>query len=271
MLTTAARLDEIKASGRSALIGYLPTGFPTVDQSIEAARTLVENGVDILELGIPYTDPVMDGPTIQHAVDLALTNGVRVADTFRVMRALRDLDAPVLAMSYFNPLLQYGIERFAADLVASGGAGVITADLIPEEASEWIAAADRHGLDKVFLVAPSSTPQRLAITAEASRGFVYAASVMGVTGERTQVGNDAERLVRDTRAAGAARVCVGLGVSTRVQAAGIASYADGVIVGSAFVRPLLADKPWGERLEDLAAIAGELARGVAEGARDVVP
>lgn len=265
MLTTANRLDEIRAAGRSALIGYLPVGFPSVEKSIEAARTLIANGVDILELGIPYTDPVMDGPTIQHAVDIALADGVRVSDAFRIVEALADLNVPVLVMSYYNPILRYGIERFAADLAAAGGAGIITPDLIPDEATTWIAAADEFGLDRVFLVAPSSTPARLELTAHACRGFVYAASTMGVTGERTQVGSGARALVEATRAAGADRVCVGLGVSTRSQAADIASYADGVIVGSAFVRTMLSDKPWADQLADLAHVASELASGVAEG------
>ncbi|GAA2520747.1 tryptophan synthase subunit alpha [Rarobacter incanus] len=267
MVSTATRLAAIKDESRAALIGYLPVGFPTVEGSIEAARTLVENGVDILELGIPYTDPVMDGPTIQHAVDQALAGGTRVDDVFTVVAALADLDVPVLVMSYFNPILRRGVAKFASDLAAAGGAGIITPDLIPDEASEWIEAADAAGLDRVFLVAPSSTPERLALTARACRGFVYAASTMGVTGERTQVGSAARTLVEDTRAAGAANVCVGLGVSTREQAADIASYADGVIVGSAFVKTLLTDKPFAQQLDDLAHVAQQLAAGVREGAR----
>ncbi len=257
------RLAQLEEQGRAALIGYLPVGFPTVDQSIEAARTLVANGVDILELGVPYSDPVMDGETIQHAVDQALEAGVRVADTFKVIQALQDLDVPVLVMSYWNPVLQYGVEQFAADLSAAGGAGLITPDLIPDEAGAWIDAATAHGLDQVFLVAPSSTDKRLELTAQACHGFVYAASTMGVTGERTTVGAAAQSLVARTREAGAERVCVGLGVSTAQQAADIAGYADGVIVGSAFVRTMLSDEPWSKQLEALGAVAADLAAGVA--------
>jgi len=139
---TARRIDDLKAEGRPALVGYLPTGFPTVDQSIEAARALVEAGADIVELGIPYSDPVMDGPTIQEAVDHALRSGARVRDVFRVVEAVADLGAPVLVMTYFNPVLRYGVDAFARDLAAAGGAGLITPDLIPDEASEWVEAAD---------------------------------------------------------------------------------------------------------------------------------
>ncbi len=261
-ILTGKRLDELRSQGRAALIGYLPVGFPTVAESVIAARTLVEAGADILELGIPYSDPVMDGATIQHAVDSALQAGVRVRDVFDVVSAVADLGAPTLVMTYWNPVLRYGVEAFARDLSASGGAGLITPDLIPDEAGDWIEASDRHDLDRVFLVAPSSTPERLSMTARACRGFVYAASTMGVTGERTTVGAKAEDLVAATRAAGGEHVCVGLGVSTPQQAADIARYADGVIVGSALVRPLLDDAPFADRIEHLARVTSGLAAGV---------
>lgn len=262
MSATANRIDQLKAKGRPALIGYLPTGFPTVEQSIVAARTLIEAGADILELGVPYSDPVMDGPTIQDAVETALSGGVRVRDVFAVIEALADTGTPILVMTYFNPVLRYGVNAFARDLAAAGGAGLITPDLIPDEASEWVAAADAHNLDKVFLVAPSSTPERLALTASASRGFVYAASTMGVTGERATVGSRAEALVADTRAAGAERVCVGLGVSRPEQAAEVGRYADGVIVGSAFVKPLLGPGSFADRIAAMRVVAESIAGGV---------
>lgn len=259
---TSARIDELAAEGRAALIGYLPVGYPSVEGTVQAATALVESGVDIIELGLPYTDPVMDGPVIQRAVEHALAAGTRVRDVFTAVEAVASLGVPVLVMTYWNPVLRYGVEAFARDLAAAGGAGLITADLIPDEAHEWIAAADAHGLDKVFLVAPSSTPERLRLTAAASRGFVYAASTMGVTGVRAEVGSRAEELVAATRAAGAEHVCVGLGVSTAAQAAQVGRYADGVIVGSAFVRPLLGDEPWEDRLENLRAVTRDLAEGV---------
>lgn len=263
MSITAAKLDAVRAEGRAALVGYLPVGFPSVTESIAAVRAMIEAGADVVELGVPYSDPVMDGSTIQQAVDVALGNGVRVKDVFTVIEAVADLGAPVLVMSYYNPVLRYGVDAFARDLAAAGGAGIITPDLIPDEAAEWTAAADARDLDKVFLVAPSSTPERLRSTAAASRGFVYAASTMGVTGERATVGGDAQALVARTRAAGAERVCVGLGVSRAEQAAEVGSYADGVIVGSAFVRPLLGDGPFSERVEAMSRVVSALAGGVA--------
>lgn len=265
MSTTAARLDALRAEGRAALVGYLPVGYPDVERSVEAVLAMVDAGVDVVEIGVPYTDPVMDGPVIQRAAEAALAGGARVRDVLRVVEAVADRSGgrvPALVMTYWNPVLRYGVDAFARDLAAAGGAGLITPDLIPDEGADWIAASDAHGLDRVFLVAPSSTPERLALTARASRGFVYAASTMGVTGARAQVGERAEQLVADTRAAGAEHVCVGLGVSTGDQAAEVGRFADGVIVGSALVRPLLADRPWSERLDALRSTVAELADGV---------
>jgi len=255
---TGATLDRLTQEGRAALVGYLPLGYPDLAGSVAAARTLVDNGVDIIELGLPYSDPVMDGPTIQHAVDQALAQGTRVRDVFGAVEQIAATGAPTLVMTYWNPVLRYGVDAFARDLAQAGGAGLITPDLIPDEGADWIAASTAHELDRVFLVAPSSTPERLAMTVAASEGFVYAASTMGVTGERTSVGAQAGRLVDATRAAGAARVCVGLGVSRPEQAADIARYADGVIVGSAFVRAL------DSGLDELGRVAAALAAGVAD-------
>lgn len=261
---TGDRLDELASgpSPRAALIGYLPVGFPSVPGSAQAARTMVESGVDIVELGMPYTDPVMDGPVIQAAANRALAQGTRVRDTLRVVEEVAATGAPVLVMTYWNLVLRYGVDAYARDLASAGGAGLITPDLIPDEGPDWIAAADAHGLDRVFLVAPSSTPERLASTVAASRGFVYAASTMGVTGERATVGERAEQLVADTRAAGAQRVCVGLGVSRPEQATQVAGYADGVIVGSAFVRALLEADDEASGLDTLSKVVSGLAEGV---------
>ncbi|MBN8883820.1 tryptophan synthase alpha chain [Salana multivorans] len=254
---TAPAIDAARADGRAALVAYLPLGFPDVDTSVAAARAVVEAGVDIVELGLPYTDPVLDGPVIQHAAQTALAGGLRVADLFGAVERIAATGAPTLVMTYFNPVMHYGVARFARDLDAAGGAGLITADLIPDEGGEWIEAADAHDLDKVFLVAPSSTSERLALTAAAARGFVYAASTMGVTGTRASVGAGAASLVARTRAAGAERVCVGIGVSTPAHAAEVASYADGVIVGSALVKAL------GDGgVDGVARLAAELADGV---------
>jgi len=256
--------DKARAEGRSALVGYLPAGFPDVDGGVAAMRTMVEQGVDVVEVGLPYSDPVMDGPTIQEAAQQALEGGVRTTDVLCTVEAVAEAGAPVLVMTYWNPVERYGVERFAADLAAAGGSGLITPDLIPDEAGQWMAASEAHGLDRVFLVAPSSTDDRLAMTTRACRGFVYATAVMGVTGARTSTSRLAGPLVERTRAHTDLPVGVGLGVSNGEQAAQVAAYADGVIVGSAFVRRLLdAD---GDRDAGLAAL-GTLTRDLADGVR----
>jgi len=252
-----------QAEGRAALIGYLPAGFPDVAGSIEALRTMVDAGCDAIEVGLPYSDPVMDGPTIQAAAQMALDGGTRTTDVLRVVEAVAATGTPTVVMTYWNPVERYGVDRFAADLAAAGGAGLITPDLTPDSAPEWIAAADRHDLDRIFLVAPSSTAERLALTTSACRGFVYATAVMGVTGARQTTSELAEPLVARVREVTELPVGVGLGVSNGDQAAEVASYADGVIVGSAFVRAVL-DHP-GDRPAALAALRGlteDLAAGV---------
>jgi len=260
------RLNEVLArargENRAALIGYLPAGFPSVDGSIEAMRAMVEGGCDVIEVGLPYSDPAMDGPVIQAAADKALALGTTTPDVIRAAGAVAETGAAALIMSYWNPVEHYGVGRFAKELAAVGGCGVITPDLIPEEAGPWMEATDEHGIARVFLVAPSSTDERIALTAEAVSGFVYAGAVMGVTGARDQVGSAAEALVGRTRQATAKPVCVGLGVSTGRQAAEIAEYADGVIVGSAFVRRLLEARDLGKGVAAVRALAEELAAGV---------
>ena len=257
-MTVAQVLGRAREEHRAALIGYLPVGFPDVATSIVAMEAMVKAGVDIVEVGVPYSDPLMDGPLIQHAVDAALHSGARPRDAISAASAISVAGAPALLMSYWNPVDRYGVERFAAALATAGGAGLITPDLIPEEAADWLAASDQYGLDRVFLVAPSSTDERLALTAAACRGFVYAASTMGVTGVREQVGDAAKVLVERTRSVTDVPVCVGLGVSTPAQAAEVAEFADGVIVGSAFVRAL--------RDGGVPGVA-DLAAGLAEGVR----
>ncbi|WP_249523639.1 tryptophan synthase subunit alpha [Modestobacter marinus] len=253
------RIAAAQAEGRAALIAYLPVGYPDVDTSIAAMVAAVDGGADVVEIGVPYSDPGMDGPVIQEAVDVAVRAGVGMADVLRAVAAVAAAGAVPVVMSYWNPIERYGVDRVADDLAAAGGAGAITPDLIPDEAGAWLAASDRVGLDRVFLVAPSSTDARLAATVAACRGFVYAASTMGVTGSRATVGDAAERLVARTRAAaGEPPVCVGLGVSTGDQAAEVAGFADGVIVGSAYVRRLLD----GLGTEGVRALSAELAEGV---------
>jgi len=264
-VSTGAVIDAARAQGRSALIAYLPIGYPDLATSLAAARAAVDGGADILELGPPYSDPLMDGPVIQHAVDAALRGGTKMADLFRTVENLAGDGAVCLVMSYWNLVDHYGVAAFAADLASAGGSGVITPDLIPDEAEQWITASDAHALDRIFLVAPSSTTARLQLTAAASRGWVYAASTMGVTGTRDQVGGGARALVERTRAAGAQRVCVGLGVSTGHQAAEVAGFADGVIVGSAFVRALTEASSTHAGVRAVHDLAQELAAGVRRG------
>ncbi len=257
------RIDAAKAEGRAALIAYLPVGYPSVPGSIAAMVAAVENGADVVEIGVPYSDPGMDGPVIQEAVDVAVRAGVGMRDVLTAVEAVARAGAVPVVMSYWNPIERYGVERFAEDLAAAGGAGAITPDLIPDEAAEWLAAAEKHDLDRVFLVAPSSTDARLRSTTAACRGFVYAASTMGVTGTRATVGDAAEKLVARTRAvAPGLPVCVGLGVSDGAQAAEVAGFADGVIVGSAFVRALLDADDETEAAGAAGRLAADLARGV---------
>jgi tryptophan synthase alpha chain len=217
----------------------------------------------VIEIGLPYSDPVMDGPTIQQAAQQALERGVRTSDVLRTVEAVAATGTPTLVMTYWNPVERYGVEAFATDLANAGGAGLITPDLTPDSAPAWIEAADAHHLDKVFLVAPSSTDERIAMTTAACRGFVYATAVMGVTGAREATSDLARPLVARTKAACDLPVGVGLGVSNGAQAREIAAYADGVIVGSAFVKVLLdhrEDRAAG--LRALSDLTGDLSAGV---------
>ncbi len=244
--------------GRGALIGYLPAGYPTVDGSVDLLNAMVEGGCDLLEVGVPYSDPVMDGPTIQAAAETALRAGTRLRDVLSVVERVSAAGGRAVVMTYYNPVLRYGVDAFARDVAAAGGLGVITPDLVPDEAGEWLAASEAHGLDRIFLVAPSSTEQRIASTAAASRGFLYATSVMGVTGARDSVATAAPEIVARCRPHTDLPIGVGLGVRSGAQAAEVAAFADGVIVGSAFVSAAQAGGP-----DAVRALAAELAAGVA--------
>ncbi|HSV65399.1 MAG TPA: tryptophan synthase subunit alpha [Mycobacteriales bacterium] len=262
MSTLADVFAAAQAEERSVLVGYLPAGFPSYDGGVAALAAMVRSGVDVVEVGLPYSDPLMDGPTIQAAVDRSLAAGTRVTDVLRTVEAVAAIGVPTLVMTYWNPVEQYGVDAFAADLAAVGGAGVITPDLTPEEAGPWLAATAAHGVDPVFLVAPSSTDARIATIAQVSRGFVYAASTMGVTGARDVVSTAAPELVGRVRAATKTPVAVGLGVANGDQAAEVAAFADGVIVGSAFVRTLLDAPDEAAGVAAAAKLAADLAAGV---------
>jgi tryptophan synthase alpha chain len=245
-----------RAQRRAALVGYLPAGYPTVDDSATLLAAMIDSGADLVEVGLPYSDPVMDGPTIQAAADQALRGGFRLRDLFRVVESVSSAGGHAVVMTYWNPVHRYGVDAFARDLAAAGGLGMITPDLIPDEADDWLAASERHGLDRIFLIAPSSSEERIALTAAATSGFLYATAVMGVTGARDTVGSAAAGLVARARAHTCLPIGVGLGVRSGAQAAQVAGFADAVIVGSAFVSRAAQGVP------AVRALAEELAGGV---------
>jgi tryptophan synthase alpha chain len=254
------RLDSLfgvtRAEGRAALVGYLPAGYPTVDQSISLLTAMIDSGADLVEVGVPYSDPVIDGPTIQAAADAALRGGFRLRDVFSVVEAVSSAGGRAVVMTYWNPVHRYGVDAFARDLAAAGGLGVITPDLVPDEADDWLAASDTHGLDRIFLIAPSSTEERIVRTAAATTGFLYAAAVMGVTGARDTVGDAAAGLVSRARVHTSLPIGVGIGVRSGEQAAEVAGFADAVIVGSALVSRVA------DGVESVRALTAELASGV---------
>lgn len=267
-------LEARKHDGKGALIGYLPVGFPTLDESIEAACAMAESGVDIIELGLPYSDPVMDGAEIQAATVQALENGFTLADGFTALKRITErVDAPVLLMTYWNPVLQYGVERFADAVKEAGGAGLITPDLIPDEAGNWVEVAESRGLDHVFLAAPSSTEKRLQQAVDSSRGFVYAVSTMGVTGTRNDVDSAARSLVSRLRDVSCEHTCVGLGISKPEHVKEVLEYADGAIVGSAFVKALRDHGVEGVRAlaSDLSAAKGSRSHVTGADEKEVSP
>jgi tryptophan synthase alpha chain len=255
-VSVSIAFEKAKADGRAALVGYLPAGFPDLDASIEALKVMVAAGCDVIEVGLPYSDPVMDGPVIQDAVQRSLDAGFRVDDVFRVVEAVAATGTPTLVMTSWNPVVRRGVDRFAQHLHDAGGAGLITPDVTPDVAEDWIAAADARDLDKVFLVAPSSTDERIAMTTRSCRGFVYATGIMGVTGTTQATAAGVAPLIARTRATTELPIGVGVGVSSGAQAAELAAHVDGVIVGTAFVRALA------DGLPALVALTEELAAGV---------
>lgn len=238
MSKTEDILHSLTAKGEPALIGYFPAGYPTMSDSVEACVAMCESGIDILELGVPYSDPVMDGLVIQVATEQALTNGFKLSMFFDLVKQITSrVSTPVLVMSYWNPILQYGVERFSRDIKAAGGSGLITPDLIPDEAADWLALSDELDLDRVFMATPSSSQKRLNEVARLSRGFIYAVSTMGITGAREDLDAKARAVVSGVRNTSTrVPVCVGIGISTADQVSEVNSYADGAIVGSVFIK-----------------------------------
>lgn len=244
MSRVTSAIAAAHAEGRGAFVGYLPLGYPDLETSVDAAVALAEAGADVIELGPPYSDPVMDGPVIQEATQHALAAGFSVRDLFPAVAAITArTDVPVLVMTYWNPVMQYGVDRYADDLAAAGGAGLITPDITPEAAEDWIAASRRTGLDRVFLAAPTSTDERLDLVIRSSTGFIYTVSTMGITGERADLDAAARTLVGRLKERSAALgeeipACVGIGISTPDHVHAVVDYADGAIVGTALVRAL---------------------------------
>ncbi len=267
-----------REEGRGALVGFLHVGYPDVPTSLNAMRALTGErdsaGVDLVEVGMPYSDPMMDGATIQRAGTRALERGVRTRDAFAAVETVAATGTAAVVMTYWNLIEHYGAMRFARDLAAAGGSGAITPDLTPDEAEEWLYGSDACGLDRIFLVSPSSTDERLARTVAACRGWVYATSVMGVTGARAQTSSAAPALVARIRTADPdALVGVGLGVSNGDQAREVTAYADAVIVGSALVKTLLDAEDAGtpDDLGRLRSVVADLADGVRGGRRAGLP
>ncbi len=259
--------ERAAAQGRAALVGYLPAGFPSVPGAIAAITAMAQAGADVVEIGLPYSDPLIDGPVIQEASRRALAAGTRVSDVLDTVQAVAAAGVPVLVMTYWNPVDRHGVAAFARDLQNAGGSGLITPDLTPEEAGPWLEEAAARGLDPVFLVAPSSSAERIKLITSACGGFVYAASMMGTTGSRDVVGDEAAALVRRVRECTSLPVGVGLGVKNRAQACEVAGFADGVIVGTAFVRCLVDAPDADAGIAAVRDLAADLAAGVRDRAR----
>lgn len=255
--------ESAKDENRSALIGYIPAGFPSVAASIELVNALADSGVDIVEVGFPYSDPVMDGPIIQEASQRALEKGFTSADLFKV---IEKSNATTVTMTYWNPIERMGVSQFLEKLKVAGGVGVITPDLTIDESAEWITKTSENTVDRIYVVAPSTSDDRLRKVAQATSGFIYAASLMGVTGTRSALSGSAKELVARLRKVTTLPIAVGLGVSNAEQAREIASFADGVIVGSAFIKLVLESQNEKEAVEKVRVLAAELVHAV--GKRD---
>ena len=253
---------KTKAEKRAALIGYLPAGFPSKLESIEFIKAMIDGGVDAVEVGFPYSDPVMDGPIIQQASEISLHNKTKAEDVLSLQADVAKLNVPAVVMSYWNPIERYGSDKFLTKMKSINGAGVITPDLTIDESEDWITNCRTTEIDSIFVVAPNTSDERLAQVTKLCTGFIYAASIMGVTGTRTAVSSQAKDLVTRIRKFSNLPVAVGLGVSNREQAKEVAQYADGVIVGSAFIKLILTNTDKQKALADVKQLAQQLSEGV---------
>jgi tryptophan synthase alpha chain len=260
-MTGIERIANAFQPHRTAFMPYAVLGYPTPDISLQVVQTLVTAGADLLELGVPFSDPLADGPTIQTATHRALEQGVTTTDCIAMVARLRDdgVETPALLMGYVNPVLAYGLERFVADSAAAGVDGFIVPDLPPEEAGELEAACQHRGLALVYLLAPTSSPERIALVAQKSQGFIYLVSLTGVTGARDGLPPGLAGFVARVRAVAHKPLAVGFGIGSGEQARAVAELADGVIVGSALVRCA------GESIEQVRALADELREAINAG------
>ncbi|MEI9908113.1 MAG: tryptophan synthase subunit alpha [Actinomycetota bacterium] len=256
--------ERVRSENRAALIGYLPAGFPTLERCKSAIEVLSQAGVDAVEIGFPYSDPVMDGPVIQAAAEMSLKSGTGAKEVFQTVKYASGLGLPTAVMTYWNPIERFGVDEFAQELSRNGGSGVITPDLTFEESQGWMKATKSADVNSIFVVAPSTGDERLSKVVQHCSGFVYAASLMGVTGTRVAVSSGAQDLVSRIRRVTDLPVAVGLGVSTQEQAREVATFADGVIVGSAFIKVLLDESDERVGLERLGELASKLVAGVRE-------
>lgn len=257
-MSLEAVFENARAHNRAVFIGYFPVGYPTVEDSIRIMQAMVDGGVEVLEIGWPYSDPLMDGPTIQQATEVALKNKVTSADVFNAVASVANAGASAAVMSYWNLIERLGVDTFLQQLKRAGGVGTITPDLTPDEADEWIRATDEENLDRIFLIAPASSDERIKLVSSQTRGFIYAASLMGVTGERSSLSNEAAKLVNRAREHTSLPIAVGLGISTADNVREVAQYADGVIVGSAFVRIVLNSGNIDEAIVSIRNLAQEM-------------
>src|SRR2546421_2516367 len=249
--------ETLKRDGRKGFIPFITAGDPDLNTTIELIVELARAGATLIELGIPFTDPMADGPVIQRASERALRHGFGIREVLQIVsEARKETDVPIILFSYFNPLLQFGIEKLASEAKGARVDGILVTDLVPEEANQFASALRANDLDMIFLIAPTSTDERLKMVAERSSGFIYAVSRAGITGAREQMSAEAEKLVRRMRAFSDLPIAVGFGISTPEHVANVWRYADAAVVGSAIV----AEIERGGSSSEIVSRVGEFAR-----------
>lgn len=230
------KFRELKREGRTALIAYVMGGYPTLKISERIVGVLAEAGADLIEIGIPYSDPLSDGVTIQKASEVALSHGVTTEDVFELVKRIRQYsDVPLILMTYYNTIFRFGLESFARKAAASGADGVISPDLPLEEGVAWQKIGQKYGLNTIFLLAPTSTEERIDKVASQSQGFIYCVSLTGVTGARRKLPTNLSQFLAKVRSRTDKPLAVGFGISTAQQAREVAKSSDGVIIGSALL------------------------------------